>query len=127
MKQKKPQKNSNNKSFLKLRDEWYAKLRKEGFNDIEDVNSPNEFLKRHDDHWFRTRFKTPMQFSAKQEYFYRAAHLLHTHTFETQLEKAIWDLHCQGYSYREIASMVTKEKVRKVVTKLKPFIPFGEE
>ncbi len=77
---------------------WYKKLKDTGFQEIES----GPYLKEWHAHYFQTRI-TPDLFQVKQQYFISASHFLITYTFETDLEKQIWQLHSEGKSYREIA------------------------
>lgn len=97
---KKPR--DNQQELKKLQDKWYKKLAKAGFEDIEDINSPNEFLKEWHGSWFRSRGHAS-RFTAKESYFYQAGHFLTNHEFKNEQEKKVWKLHSEGLSLREIA------------------------
>lgn len=100
---------SKQKTLSQLKREWYAKLRKSGFEDIEQNESK---LKR----WSSSSFKYyPGQLAQiKQEYYYMATHFLHDYKFETPLESAIWEYHANGISAREIAKILKKAKIKNM-------------
>lgn len=88
--------------LIKLQKEWYNKLEKEGFVDIEVFNQktmePHMVLKNNG-----TRFGSIglFKFDAKQEYYLKAFHHLNNFDFDPA-EKAVWSLHTQGESHRKI-------------------------
>lgn len=109
------------KQFNNLQNTWYKKLKAEGFNDIEGdfgisittgVFSTKRFFERN----------TYDTFKNKERYYQLAGHFLHEHTFETKLDKEIWELHSEGLSYRDISEKIKilqKSQVCKVVKTLK--------
>lgn len=103
-----------------LQDEWYARLKAEGFNDIEDTNSPRQMLKSWHSTLFIHRFDKE-RFNARQQYFEMATHFLHSFKFASALERHIWELHADGKSLREIAkttTQVSKDGALKMIKKL---------
>lgn len=106
-------------SFRKLRDFWYAKLKKDGFEDIEDVNSPHEMLIKWDYMRFQVKY-TPQKFIEKQRYYQMAYQFLNQYDFANEQEKSIWELHAEGFGCREIAKRISSKKdtVHKIVSKL---------
>lgn len=114
------------KAFIELQAEWYEKLEKSGFEDIEDTTSPNEFLKRWDSSYFKTQSRAA-EFHSKREYFDLACSYRETKMqgfkyilFGKQLDRAVWELHAEGLSLREIAKEVGKNKtiVHNIVKEL---------
>lgn len=107
--------------FIHLKALWYKKLKDSGFKDIE---TPQGYIKD----WPRQRIQrdfTPEYIQEKQTYFSAASELYWTHEFESRLEKNIWQLHCDGKSYREIAAALrnsknklNKDKVQITISKL---------
>lgn len=99
---------------------WYKRLKDEGFEDIEDTNSPNGMLKS----WHHFRFQAqydPDTFSAREKYYQLATHFLHSHTFHSELERQVWFLHSEGKSVREIAKEtgeVSKDGALKIIKAL---------
>lgn len=119
-----------NKSQLKdLQKLWYQKLKASGFEDIEDTESPREYLKTWHSCYFLHRHE-PETFQLQQEYYRRASHFLHDHSFQTPSERLIWQYHTDGMSQRDIAETlkskglkvnsisVNKDDVNKVICKL---------
>lgn len=79
------------KKFQKLKDKWYKKLSKEGFEDIENTDGS---LKTTIDP--RTAAKAFKVQQSTEEYYRDAAKFLHSHQFESGLHKRIWEMHCEG-------------------------------
>ena len=113
------------KPSKKLLNQWYSKLRKDGFVDIEDVNSPREYLKRWDGSWFQS-FYTPDQFEARRSYYMRAEEVLQPFAFkfEKAEHREIWRYHAQGISNRKISKIIKRssEYVDKVVRHYKALV-----
>lgn len=86
---------------------WYDKLKKEGFIDIEDTTISNRPLLS----WHSFKFcKTPkVKQEALSDYYYKASQLLNTYEFEKPIHRRIWELHCEGYSWRKIESIIQWE------------------
>lgn len=113
--------NPKNKSYEELRDEWYAKLKDGGFQDIEDKQGrilewSSRFNAKHDQ----------VDMDAKLAYAQMADRFLDEYKFDTDLEKTIWAYHANAISVRDIAVMLQKvginyhkDKVHGVVKKLK--------
>ena len=93
------------KQFKALQQKWYKKLEKSGFEDIEQTSDDRGFLKQNHNSYFKTRH-TPLSFQNTQEYFLQCSHFLLEHDFNTEQARAIWKLHSEGYSRREIAKML---------------------
>lgn len=113
----------------KLRDLWYRKLAKSGFEDIE--THDGKYLKHWDSQYFvnrkshlghRPTMTTPRKererqgpeilpytsahFQSTQDYYYRAEHFLNEYKFsgsKWRTHKMYWKLHVDGLSNREIA------------------------
>lgn len=97
--------------FKILQQEWYQRLEKQGFKDIEDTKSPREFLKRWDSIYF-TSHSSLDQFLARERYFRLASHLLETYKFTSMYEKEVWRYHCEGRSLRWIAHHLKTQGVK---------------
>lgn len=97
------------RAFKDLKDEWYAKLKKEGFEDIEVAGSSKEYLKEWHSNYFIARY-SPLSFESKQEYYSLASAFIHRHRFKTQQEKRIWLLHTEGLSIKTIAETLKIKK-----------------
>lgn len=100
----------------KLQAKWDEKLAKSGFVDIEnkDGTMKQEISPR-------TIAMALSQKDSLENYFEVAQDLLHSHLFETTLERAIWEDHCNGGSLRQAASKYKRTiwAVRKIILKLK--------
>ncbi len=98
------------KNFKKLQDQWYKKLADSGFKDIEDTRMEEPMLFKHDNKIFLNL--TPEQYSERLKYFDNARSLLFTFKFKNVLHKTVWELHCEGFSVREIETKLNR-KIRK--------------
>jgi hypothetical protein len=61
------------------------------------------------------------RFTARQHYFELVTQFLHSHEFESDLEREIWFLHSEGKSLRDIAKetgQVSKDGALKIIRKL---------
>lgn len=105
------------KDYKTLRDQWYKKLEKAGFEDIEDVKT--DMLKswsskftRVDKDTHRTRAQNSLvERKAKQRYYQLATYFLNDYAFESNLDKIIWEYHTEGISVRDISRLLKKAKV----------------
>ena len=86
------------KEFKELQDEWYEKLKKEGFNDIE---TDEDNLKQWESYIFSRYDENLIPF--KTEYFRLAGQFLHTHKFKSKKLRKMWKYHSEGYSFNEIS------------------------
>lgn len=100
----------NNKKFRELRDKWYKKLERSGFDDIENNNLPEPTLKQK--HNFQFKNVPQDVYEARLKYFANCRDLLLTYKFASILEKRIWELHTKGKSLREIEKEI-KNKYKK--------------
>jgi hypothetical protein len=96
------------KGFKELHRAWMKKLKDEGFNDIEDLNSPLELLKTWDSTYF---IDGPEDFAGTEEYYQVAQELLNSHDFDSELERKIWELHSNGLSVRSIEIRLIETKI----------------
>ncbi len=100
----------NSKEFKELNEKWRKKLKKSGFEDIENdkgqlrSSDSSEYVKNFD----------PIAAYAKEEYFRRAGFFLYSHKFETSLERKIWELHVEGASIREIVKILKKRGLKNI-------------
>lgn len=97
-----------NKSFQKLQEKWYGKLKKEGF---EDAEHDEDHLKLHHKYRFDA-YCEEITYNAKESYYRLAGQFLGDHNFKTKTDKVIWDLHSQGFSYREIVKLARRHGIR---------------
>lgn len=92
--------------YEKLRAIWYKKLEKDGFTDIEQLDGN---LKQ-----WSTRFvgkHSQVTREAKQAYYSMASRFLSEYTFESSLDRIIWEYHSNGMSVRDIADTLKKAKI----------------
>ncbi len=108
------------KNFLKLKDQWYKKLAKSGFEDIENTSLPDPDLKHCD--VIRFNKVTPDAYETRTKYFSNCRDLLNTYKFETKLHKRIWELHSEGLSLREIETVIKKrykkDSIHNIIRKI---------
>ena len=86
------------KELEDLRLEWYAKLKQEGFKDIERFD---EAMKTDAGNNIQTR-QTLSSYDIKSEYYRIAGHFLHDHKFENEFDRKVWEQHCEGISIRSM-------------------------
>jgi DNA-directed RNA polymerase specialized sigma subunit len=107
------------KELKALQSEWYKKLEETGFKDIEDTNSPNEYLKA----WAKWDFVKLDQdkMAEVEKYFYEARDVFNWYEFANEREQLIWTYHCEGDSIREIAAKIklAKSAVQRILKKMK--------
>lgn len=115
------------KAFKKLKKEWYRKLKKEGFVDIEKAEhslGPFYSCARRFDVGSRDEVAevTNLKYDAKEEYYRLAEHFLNEFEFDNKIEKIIWTMHTEGKTIREISSLkkikMKKDKVHEVIKRL---------
>lgn len=99
--------NPKDKDFKKLQDLWYAKLEKSGFKDIEQdeqyfKSSPDIFRAKPDKVWIESKI----------EYYRLAGQMLHDYTFQSNLEKIVWELHSDGKSLDKIIDILKDRKIK---------------
>jgi len=89
------------------KDIWYKKLKKSGFNDIEETE---DRLKS----WSMRFAISPIveTFNERKEYFQLADRFLLEYGFRTNFEKVIWEYHANGLSLREIEMILKKAKIK---------------
>lgn len=85
--------------YAELRAHWYRRLRESGFRDIEACDPERNRLAY-------AIALGPAVRQANAEYYALAAEYLATAEFPTALEQAIWELHADGQTVREIARVV---------------------
>jgi DNA-directed RNA polymerase specialized sigma24 family protein len=113
----------NKADFVKLQKEWYGKLKAAGFRDIErtrDVDGQAFDCALFTD----TRHLTPETATESEEYWHLCRTWMHhSATFRTlkPQEQAIWELYCEGVTYREIVKQVGRPltSVHNVIQRLR--------
>lgn len=114
--------------------QWYKKLEREGFRDIEQFEpgnrSPN--LKSWHSCYFQLRHD-PETFQIKADYYYRAGQYLHSGVFNSETDRHVWKLHAEGYGVRQIAQILSKtgkaigkDKINSIVRLIKKQMFRGE-
>jgi hypothetical protein len=95
----------NSKEFKQLQQNWYKKLKDDGFEDIE---SDEDSLKQ----WASSelvRTYDPIIFSAKEDYYRLAGQFYHDHKFLSEMEKLIWSFHKDGIPFDRVHALIKKE------------------
>ena len=101
------------RTYEELRDDWYQKLAKSGFVEIENVKADN--LKQHHANRFYNSQPAPEVWQARQEYYTMAEHFLNEFQFENKLESVIWEYHVNAISIANIVKTINKtRRVNKV-------------
>lgn len=103
------------KKFKRLKDAWYKKLKTKGFADIEDKKG--NLL--HDTH--PRTISSALKVKASREIYYSIARdFLNVHKFKGELDRKIWEMHCEGIGRTTIARdlNITRYKAEKVIVTL---------
>lgn len=103
------------KQFKKLQDEYYQKLKEDGFNDIEDAW--NDKLKEYNSR-AASRKLEQSPFASKiyeetLEYFRLCDQILETYHFKSIWDRCVWSLHAKGFTNREIEKYLRLDGLRK--------------
>lgn len=119
-----------NSNLKQLTDKWYAKLEKEGFDDIE--NRQGQLKSYHSTKFIKNivtydkmldkkvftqqRFQEAVRskMDATAEYHRLAEHFLHSHDFQSNIQHEVWRLHTEGESYRDIAEILKKKRFKAI-------------
>ncbi len=99
------------KEFKALEAKWDAKLKKSGFEDIEQREDGN--LKVWHSLFFKVRCKGNVSQQSKEEYYRLAGQFLNDYAFENETDRRIWELHSNGDGVRTIAATISKRKRNK--------------
>lgn len=91
--------------------QWYDRLAREGFADIETGPSADGLLKTDK----RIDPSKLPEYQAQAAYYRRASSWAYHHPFASTLDRDIWRLHAEGHPYREIAARL---KARGAYVKL---------
>lgn len=98
------------KDYDTLKSQWYGKLAKEGFVDIED--DQERIKKRHGSKFAEKRLYDETRHEAQVEYYQLAGKFLHDHEFDSKKDKAIWQLHSEGVYIRAIVATLKKKRFK---------------
>lgn len=106
--------------YNETKKKWYEKLKREGFEDIE---QDEKTLKRWHSSYFicpSHGFRTIEKFNAQRDYYLQASKFLHIGTFNEK-EYDVWELHAEGVSTREISRLlgIGRFPVWQMVKKMK--------
>ena len=95
--------------FKSLQDEWYSKLKDEGFDDLEYMTSTGSVIKRAGNH-VRTKIRNGR---GTAEYYRRAK--MHSHHLKraNMVDTYVWNNHADGVSVRKIAANYNEEHPRR--------------
>lgn len=96
--------------FKRLEKEWYAKIRKKGFQDIESIEESLGDRPLIDWDAFRFGKMDPVVFKAIKDYYEQAWDLLLTYKFANKDHKRVWRLHASGVPERDIAQKTSYRK-----------------
>lgn len=90
-----------------LKEQWAEKLKKSGFEDIEQ-----------DEFYFKTGSKGVIDprrvtWESQAEYYQLSRYFLNDYTFQSERELIVWEYHTNGISIRDIAETLKKVGVKK--------------
>lgn len=109
----------NNKSFQKLKNLWYKKLKSKGFIDIEDDKGR---LKTYTGgQYLFPPTDVAVRPDSQAEYYRLARRFCHEKRFESDKHLKVWQLHSEGCSERKIAEVlkVSRKVIRTILRDLK--------
>lgn len=103
-----------------LQAEWYAKLKEEGFKDIEDAN--NNLSAYHSTRFYHEQKRTGFSIEDMAEYYTLAQQLVYEVKFASEKEKLVWTLYAKGEIWVDIikelkAHRVSFDYINKTVKK----------
>lgn len=93
------------RKFMRLQRQWYAKLKKKGFNDIEKDNNPQSLLSNKGN-GYASVAKHPYNFEETQNFYRLASWFLHEYEFKSKKDQKIWELFCEGKTIRFISAEI---------------------
>lgn len=91
------------KTLEEQKTKWYARLKRDGFKDIEDSEGR---LDQYASSALTHNYRDPIIFEAKERYYQLAGQFLHTYKFNSRLEKFMWEQHCSGVSILNIVKEI---------------------
>lgn len=110
------------KDFRKLQAHWYARLKEDGFEDLEyfhpDGEAADTLL---DKHKIVRADRAPEVMEHTAEFYRLCGLFLHDYAFESELDRNIWELFTEGTTYRAIASRlkISMRKTFQTITRLR--------
>lgn len=105
-----PQERVSRKEFIKLQKQWYAKLAKEGFEDIEWIDHSTG--KGHNSPFLRGSMQGGRRYHAGRDLYFRmATNYLHNCKSSSlrNYRRIIWRLHAEGATYQEIVNELSNK------------------
>lgn len=109
MKKQPRKKSTSSLSLAELKKEWYEKLKKEGFEDIEvDEHRLKTWSTGNGSPYAESYKYKPLGFAAKADYYSLATHFLNENEFKTRYEEIIWTYHTEGISVRDTCKLLKK-------------------
>lgn len=102
------------KEFKEINDKWKQKLKKSGFQDIE---QDEERLKKWDSTFFVVNYNKTL-YAAKETYYRYANQFVHDHMFNSKLDKNIWEKHARGLSMQDITDSLKNNKATATMDKV---------
>ena len=93
--------------FLKLKKEWYGKLKESGFDDIEQDEDNLKFWSCN-----FNRAGTATARIIAESYYNQASNFLNDFEFENPAEKFIWEQHTKGLSHDTIAKDLKIQNIK---------------
>lgn len=100
--------------YERVRDVWYKKLKKEGFEDIEHYDGSINIGTPRSLNW-----GDELQRQLVQDYYCMAYHFLNEFPFETPLDKIIWEYHAEGLSIRDIVKVLKQTRVARGTNRIR--------
>lgn len=104
------------RKFIKLQNQWYKKLRRSGFKDIEwldEKTGEGHNTSLIESGTPRTKTLILGHLTKSYEFFYNCRRFGVYHQFERKEDKVLWDLYSDGVSYRSIIKLAKRDKKRK--------------
>lgn len=121
-------------SYKELKVLWYARLKKSGFNDIEDINAPDLRLNNADAFSKSDKYgqHTPEWRRSKEEYYQMASYFLNHYKFESNIDRIVWEYATNSIGSYAIVDTLKKTKismtlfeVKKILQRLKKVMLLG--
>lgn len=119
------------RELIKLKKEWYKKLKDRGFVDIEYFDNKMEpkdlllgsskFRQEQTTQTVEQEEEANLLYEGTYEYYARARALLHNITFIKEKDKIVWEMFSEGESLRKIGKQVgfSHPKVMSIIEKYK--------
>lgn len=111
---KKQEQSLKQRQLIELTQQWYQKLKDEGFEDIE------ESFQYHSRYFIQAFTERRHTSDSRLSYHERAMSFLDLYEFESEQERDVWEMHTMGHSQREIVKRLSLSKgtVYRTILKL---------